>query len=232
MKEEQKNRFVYYNKSDFEMLQNPLNAKGKKKMIRRISKPDIKPNESEDDYLTRCIPFVIRNEGLDGTAAAGKCRGMFQSNKKTNKRFNLGIGSLINIESDPSEEKVLTTKFFPVEKASEELQFVTGIVLEPEVEDGQGDIYDEEEIRKAAHKFMADYLGQGNGVMHKSYGSAALRIVESYIAPVDFKLEGGEVKKGTWIMSTIVKDDTLWASIKKGEITGYSIRGLSNAKQA
>lgn len=198
-------------------------------MIRRISKPDIKPNESEDDYVARCIPFVVRNEKVDPIAAAGKCHGMFQSNKKTSKRFNLGIDSL---EDSESEEKILTTKFFPVEKANEELRLVTGIVLEPEVTDGQGDIYDEEEIRKAAHKFMADYLGQGNGVMHKSYGSAALRIVESYIAPVDFQLEGGEVKKGTWMMSTIVKDDTLWAAIKKGEITGYSIRGLSNAKEA
>lgn len=201
-------------------------------MIRRISKPDIKPNESEDDYMARCIPFMVRNEMMDSTAAAGKCRGMFQSNRKTSKRFDIGIDSLTTIESDPGEEKIINTKFLPIEKADEELRLVTGIVLEPEVEDGQGDIYDEGEIRKAAHQFMADYLGQGNGIMHKTYGSMELKIVESYIAPVDFKMEGEEVKKGTWIMSTIVKDNELWAAIKKGEITGYSIRGLSNAKEA
>ena len=44
----------------------------------KISKPEIKPNESETDYVSRCIPWIINNEGLTGKQAAGKCHGMYQ----------------------------------------------------------------------------------------------------------------------------------------------------------
>jgi hypothetical protein len=116
-------------------------------------------------------------------------------------------------------------------KQGEELRLVTGIVLEPETEDGQGDIYSADEIRKTAHQFMADYRGQGNGWMHQTYGHKDLHIVESYIAPVDFEANGQKVKKGTWLMSTLVLSDEIWKNVKEGKITGYSIRGRSNVRE-
>jgi hypothetical protein len=44
--------------------------------------PDIKPNEKESDYVSRCIPFVMKHEGLDQKAATGKCFGMYKQHKK------------------------------------------------------------------------------------------------------------------------------------------------------
>ena len=116
-----------------------------------------------------------------------------------------------------------------IEKGTE-LRLVTGVVLEPETTDLQGDIYSAEEVRKTAHKFLSDYQGQGNGREHKTMGDPGLRIVESYIAPAEIKINKANIKKGTWLMSTIVLDDKIWKSVKSGEITGYSIRGTSNAK--
>ncbi len=110
----------------------------------------------------------------------------------------------------------------------QELRMVTGVVLEPDIADGQGDIYSADEVRKTAHEFMVNYSGQGNGFMHKSFGDDNLPIVESYCAPVDFTIGKEKVKKGTWLMTSLVLDDKKWAMVKKGELTGYSIRGRSN----
>ena len=57
-----------------------------------IAKPAIKPNESEDDYVARCIPWVVSNEGLTGKQAAGKCHGMYQGkeHKKSYKVIHRG----------------------------------------------------------------------------------------------------------------------------------------------
>jgi cation transport regulator ChaB len=46
--------------------------------------PEIKPGESEDDYVARCIPYVIKNEGATPEQAAGKCHGMYRSHQKQN----------------------------------------------------------------------------------------------------------------------------------------------------
>ena len=118
----------------------------------------------------------------------------------------------------------------------EELRYVMGVVLEPETIDATktdksiGDIYSEEEVRKAAHHFMLNYSGAGNDFMHDNEESGLLKIVESYIVPIEMQLNGEIVKKGSWLMATLVLDDTIWDRIKKGEISGYSIGGVANGK--
>lgn len=106
---------------------------------------------------------------------------------------------------------------------SHEERIVFGVVLEPDTVDAQGDTIAAEEIRQAAHKFMEDF---GNlGLQHKEIVNGKLKLLESFIAPVDFDVDGQAVKKGTWLMAERVIDDDLWVAIRKGEITGYSIGG-------
>lgn len=102
-------------------------------------------------------------------------------------------------------------------------RYVLGIVLEPETEDSQKDIYSAEEIRQAAHKFMEQY--GSIGLMHKVALGGRVAILESWIAPCDFDLNGQHVKKDTWMLAIRVKDDDLWDAVKKGELTGFSIGG-------
>ena len=110
-------------------------------------------------------------------------------------------------------------------KTTEE-RFVLGIVLEPDVVDAQNDVESPDEIRKAAHGFMEQF---GNlGTQHTEIVTGKLRILESYLAPVDFQLgddEAGKVRKGAWVMGIRVVDDDLWTKVKKGEFTGFSIGG-------
>lgn len=107
-----------------------------------------------------------------------------------------------------------------------EERFVLGVVLEPDEVDSQGDTLDAETIRQAAHGYMQDY---GNvGLQHQTFVNGKIKILESYIAPVDFEVGGQIVKAGTWLMAFRVLDDAIWKAVKEGLLTGLSIGGFGN----
>jgi DNA adenine methylase len=105
----------------------------------------------------------------------------------------------------------------------EDERFVLGIVLEPETVDAQGDIYSAEEIRQAAHRFMEEFGGLG--LMHRLAVNDQVKVLESYLAPIDFDLGEVKVKKGTWLLGVRVLSDELWGAVKDGGLTGFSIGG-------
>lgn len=104
-----------------------------------------------------------------------------------------------------------------------EQRFVLGVVMEPEVEDSQGDVTSADEIRQAAHSFMAKY--RTRGLMHRQNLGERVSIVESYIAPMDLAFDGVKVRKGTWLMAWKVEDNEIWEGVKSGKYTGFSIGG-------
>jgi len=102
-------------------------------------------------------------------------------------------------------------------------RYVLGIVLEPETVDAQGDVYSAEEVRKAAHLFMEEF--GGIGLMHRLRINDQVKVLENFLAPADLELGGTTVKKGTWLLGVRVLDDALWAQVKEGCLTGFSIGG-------
>ncbi len=102
-------------------------------------------------------------------------------------------------------------------------RFVFGVVLEPETVDAQGDVYSADEVRKAAHRFMEEY--RGLGLQHQLRVNDQVKILESFIAPVDFGVGDVAVKKGTWLLAVRVLSDALWARVAEGSLTGFSIGG-------
>ena len=87
-------------------------------------------------------------------------------------------------------------------KADAKLQICWGVVLEPRSAadpDSQGDWYLEEDVRKAAHRFMANLAAgrAGSSLMHD--GESIGSIVESFIAPCDLTLGTELVKAGSWV---------------------------------
>lgn len=124
--------------------------------------------------------------------------------------------------------------YVEIAKASEEQQTVTGIVLQPEVTDAQGDIYDAGVIQKAAYDFLANYNKATKlGHQHNDFKNWAGRfaLVESYLAPMDFALGTKTVKAGSWIMTVKVLDNTIWKMVKDGKITGFSIGGKATVQK-
>jgi hypothetical protein len=135
-----------------------------------------------------------------------------------------------NKSADATGTDVRKAVWCPIVKTDSERRLVSGIVLQPEVVDAQGDIVGEAVIEAAAHQFLADYnAGTTLGHMHKNF-DRKLELVESYIAPVDLPINGAVVKKGTWLITSRVVDDATWDQVKNGEIKGFSIGGVAKAR--
>ena len=125
-----------------------------------------------------------------------------------------------------SSSSCLTSMKCLVIKRDEEERIATGIVLEPETIDSQEDIESEDEIRKAAFDFMR--RGAKIKLQHKvAMSRDEVYVIENYVAPVDFEINGEKVKKGSWVMSVKIEDDDIWDSVKTGKLTGFSVGGLS-----
>lgn len=107
---------------------------------------------------------------------------------------------------------------------SEDEQIVTGIVYEPDIKDSEGDSATAEEIKKAAYSFMES--GQVMKAFHKG-GQVLARVLENYLAPVEFGLNGQKIKKGSWMLTVHVLDKMIWQQIKAGEIMGFSMAGTA-----
>jgi len=143
------------------------------------------------------------------------------------KEFLAGLTALLvkcfgsSVEGPRHEETEELKNGISVTKAvDEELMQATFLVLSPEEVDLQGDIYNEEEVRKACHSFQT-HCRKAN-LFHASMTDTA-SIVESYIAPVEFYLGESLIRKGSWLQVWQVEDAELWGYIKSGDINGVSI---------
>lgn len=116
----------------------------------------------------------------------------------------------------------------PICKQDDEKRIVTGIVLEPDVFDLQGDTITADEIEKSAAFFLQK--SRTIGFRHKRKTKSVL--VGSMVMPASFTIDGPngkqKVKKGTWLISVHVPDEKLWADIKKKNINAFSVGGFGS----
>lgn len=109
----------------------------------------------------------------------------------------------------------------------DEKRLITGVVLEPEIVDAQGDIISTEEIEKACFDYMLE--SQKVGLQHKFLGPVS--VVENWISKSDCWLDQQFIKKGTWLMTVKVDDsesgNKVWELAKNGKLTGFSIGGTA-----
>ncbi len=117
--------------------------------------------------------------------------------------------------------------FVPIIKTLEE-RIVFGEVLVPDEFDGQDHTYSADEVKKACHFWMKKF--QVMGEMHTKELDDEIQILESYLAPVSFKIEDTKVKKGTWLLKSYIASDELWEKVKNGEYNGYSIGGVATVE--
>lgn len=131
--------------------------------------------------------------------------------------------------------------------ATPDEQFIFGIVLKPEKTDLQGEIYAHKVVRLTGHDYLAFF--RNTDLQHKVFINEAVELVESTIEKVAFWMSRdgeaypadpvtsapigapdgaalGFVPKGAWTVAHRVKDAALWADIKAGKFTGYSMNGL------
>lgn len=106
---------------------------------------------------------------------------------------------------------------------TEEKRLLYGIVYEPDTEDSYGDFMTAEEIEKSAHEFLEYY--RNIDTEHNVVAGAGV-VVQSYIAPTELTFGSRVVKQGSWVLVTRATEE-LWEQYKSGEITGYSMFGIS-----
>ncbi|MGD2044197.1 MAG: XkdF-like putative serine protease domain-containing protein [Acidimicrobiia bacterium] len=128
----------------------------------------------------------------------------------------------------------LLSKTAEVRKADDggEERYILGLVLEPTdgtdgspfKPDTQNDVYSAKTIRDTAHGWMENY---GHIDLHHSWeplSKGDVRILETYLAPVDFEVGGYNVIKGTWLLALRVLDDEIWKKTET-ELGAFSIAG-------
>ena len=115
-------------------------------------------------------------------------------------------------------------RLLPVDKRAADLQIVFGVVAEPGETDAHGDTIRAPVIASAAHGWLAKF--QNRGLNHRALVNEQVQVFESYIAPVDLKIGGQKVKKGSWLLMYKILDADLWKKVRKGELTGFSLGGF------
>lgn len=113
-----------------------------------------------------------------------------------------------------------------------EKRLATFVILEAQDEDGlttdlHADTYTLDEIEKAAHSFNMEC--RKANLFHRME-TTSFEFRESYVAPVDFVINGQFVKKGSWLGVIYVSDDEIWEGIKSGEYNGLSIQCMANVE--
>ena len=114
-------------------------------------------------------------------------------------------------------------------KAGAAKQILYCVVLEPETVDLQKDILSAEEIEQACHAYNVESRVIGKSHEKDADGNtiaAEADMVESFIAPVDFEIEGEVIKKGSWVMALRINNVEMWQNVEAGLYDCLSIGGF------
>jgi hypothetical protein len=167
------------------------------------------PNESEEEFVQRCIPILI-GEGKDSDQAVAICYSMYQDKTQMHK--------------------------FAIQ--DEEKRIVTGAAMIADLpiyrrDDIRGEYYvvfDKESIFKIAKKWARSNQYNSVNAHHKTPIMNGVSLFESYIIdrergvmpPKGFE----EVADGSWFVSYLIDNDDVWAKVKSGEFKGFSVEGV------
>ncbi len=120
------------------------------------------------------------------------------------------------------QENFVTHTSNLMKSVDEDQRLFTAVVLRPDVVDAHGDIYSSEVVKQACHDYNT-YCRNTNLQHTYELTKSDMKVVESYIAPVDMTFEGGEVLNGDWIMVAKIESEDLWEACKEGSFTGFSV---------
>lgn len=135
-------------------------------------------------------------------------------------------GSSAKLEKAERAVRILKADTTADTGGAKEERYVFGVVLLPDEVDGQGEIYSAEEVRKAAHSFM-EFFGGTIKLMHRGRPVDGVKVLETYLTKQQESHGGESFPVGTWLMAVRVQDDDLWADVKAGDFTGFSIGGTA-----
>jgi hypothetical protein len=120
------------------------------------------------------------------------------------------------VQAQKQERSIKVTKF------DEDKQIVYGMVYAPDTLDTYGEYMKAEDIETMAHRYLSTLkLDETIDVKHDNVARNAYP-VESFIA----RKGDPDYPEGAWVLGVKVEDDAVWASIKKGELNGFSFESM------
>jgi hypothetical protein len=137
---------------------------------------------------------------------------------------------LIPNNADRKEVEIPLQIIYDVKKTILDRGLVYGIVYEPYVVDAHGDWTTSEVIEKAAHDFLPRAVMNVEHKEGSELDDVDAVVVESYLAPCDFYVEGDKdafVAKGCWVLVTKVNSVELKKDLEDGIHAGYSLEGTA-----
>ncbi|MDD2228831.1 MAG: XkdF-like putative serine protease domain-containing protein [Candidatus Cloacimonetes bacterium] len=130
------------------------------------------------------------------------------------------------------EHKINSTKFKSETSGTQGRLYVT--LMEPNIQDSQGDHYTREEIQKSCDHFAKHGLVGKNDVNHNMQPVSEFAVVENYILKTADKEHFPDTKVGAWVQVLKCEDlgSELWQKVEKGEFNGVSIYGRADDYQS
>jgi hypothetical protein len=120
------------------------------------------------------------------------------------------------VQAQKQERTVRAMKF------DDEKQIVYGMVFAPDTLDTYGEYMKAEDIETMAHRYLKSVkLDASIDVRHDNLARDAYP-VESFIA----RKGDPDYPEGAWVLGVKVEDTDVWASIKKGELNGFSYQAM------
>lgn len=125
------------------------------------------------------------------------------------------------------------TKDIAFKATDDDRRVAVGGVMVPDKVDRQGDWVEANLIEEFSDQFMADIQSADGaatpGVMHAVFPEDHVSLAENRILDSDTDIAGKEFPAGSWVQGWKFDDDELWALVKDGVLSGYSI-GASNVE--
>lgn len=90
-------------------------------------------------------------------------------------------------------------------------------------------VFDRDTIELIRNKFMRNGWGTETNTMHEDNHTEKVYMVESFIVDQErgISVEGyGSITDGSWFGTYKVDDDDIWAKVKDGTFTGFSVEGI------
>lgn len=106
-------------------------------------------------------------------------------------------------------------------------QIVTAPVLVPGERDADGEVVTIEKIEDVALKYLEDFgivdVGHTFNPVATPVENWLTRNDETHVLPSGEKIF---LPAGTWMLSAKIKNQNVWSSVMKGELTGFSVTGV------
>lgn len=113
-----------------------------------------------------------------------------------------------------------------ITKTSETHKTITFAILVPDEVDLNGDMIPKDEIVKTAHNFVETLDLKKVNVDHKDGTDIpTVKIVESYILPMDMPIDWEIIPEGSWMVALKFEDDKLYQDVLNWDYVWVSMEG-------